>query len=78
VLTSEPVARLFRKLSSDVCAELMSPELRAEPMFCSSFARELLSEDVEEVDELLSEELLSVELLENEYPLAERRLVRLS
>ena len=68
VLTNDPEERLVRKLSSALCAELMSPLLSAEPISDSILEKDSLLELVE-VE--LSEVLFVVEL-ESEF----RRLVK--
>lgn len=65
VFTSEPEERFVRKLSSAVCAALMLPELRAEPI-CDS---------IEENEFVPEEELVLFELPVEELPLESRRLV---
>jgi len=58
VLTSEPEERLVRKLSSAVCAALISPEPRADPICDSREENEFDPDEELELVELLVEELL--------------------
>jgi hypothetical protein len=65
VFTREPEERLVRKLSSAVCAALMSPEPRADPICERRELKELVPD----------EELVLFELLVEELPLESSRLV---
>jgi hypothetical protein len=76
--TSEPFARLVKKLSSAVRAELISPELNADPIELSRPEKEESLED--EVEDVLSDDVSVVELVEEllDELSSEIRLVRLS
>lgn len=72
----EPEERLARKLVRSLWAEVMSLELRAEPISESSLVKELVVEEDEEVEDV-EEVLVESEVEEvEEVDVEPRRLVR--